>query len=167
MEWLWHVDDDDRPLGRVERDRAHREAVRHRSGIVFLLDAAGGVFLTQRARTKSIFPARWDSSASFHVAFGESYEDAALREASEELGFARSLTQIGRFRHDDPPEHQFVGVFVMVHAGDAIRLDATEASGGAFHTLGEARRIVREEVCTPWLRDGLDILVASHHEGAG
>lgn len=158
MEWLWHVDEWDRPLGAVERDRAHREGIRHRSGIVFLLDAEQRVYLTRRATTKSIFPACWDSSASFHVAHGERYEQAAEREATEELGFARTLTRIGVVRHDDPPEHQFVAVFVMEAGGQTVRLDPAEASCGLFLPIAEAERKAESEACTPWLRDGLPVL---------
>jgi len=160
MEWLWHVDEDDEPIGRVERDDAHARAIRHRSGIVFLLDAQGRVYLVARAASKRIFPSRFDASASFHVAYGESYSTAARREAFEELGLDKPLIQIGKFQHDDPPEHQFVGVFVMEHADEPIVLDPSEGTGGAFYALTEATRIVRDEPCTPWLRDGLVVLVA-------
>jgi isopentenyldiphosphate isomerase len=154
-EWLWHVDDRDEPIGRVERDVAHAQGIRHRAGVVLLRDARGFVYVTRRAATKAIFPATYDTSASFHVSYGETYAAAAEREALEELGLSCGLRELGKFRHDDPPEHQFVGVFEMEHAGGSIRLDATEASGGAFHAPREVERIVREERCTPWLRDAL------------
>ena len=48
----------------------------------------------------------------------------------------------------------------MRYAGELIALDPAEASSGAFYTLGDAARIAREQACTPWLRDGLPLLVA-------
>lgn len=160
IEWLWHVSDDDVPLGRIERTRAHAEQITHRSGIVFLLDTDANVYLTRRAATKRIFPACHDSSASFHVAYGESYAEAAAREAAEELGVTGPLQLLGRFCHHDPPEHQWVAVFVMTYEGGPIALDPTEASSGAFLALDEAARVARHEPCTPWLRDGLPLLLA-------
>lgn len=159
MEWLWHVDEDDAPIGRVERDDAHASAVRHRSGIVFLLDALQRVYLVRRSASKAIFPSRYDSSSSFHVAYGESYSTAARREAFEELGLDEPLDQIGKFRHDDPPEHQFVGVFVMRYENEPLILDPTEATSGAFCSLTEAARVADEELCTPWLRIGVQMLI--------
>ena len=159
MEWLWHVDDDDLSLGRVERSDAHARGLRHRSGIVFLLDARGHVYLTSRSRDKAIFPGMHDASASFHVAWGESYAEAAQREAAEELGLHAPLCWVGKLAHDDPPESQIVAVFVMRHAGEAITLDPREASGGAFRSLAELARVVRDEPCTPWLRDGSALLL--------
>jgi isopentenyldiphosphate isomerase len=160
VDWLWQVDEGDEPVGRVERGEAHDRGVLHRSGIVFLLDERRRVYLVERAASKSIFPSRYDSSASFHVEHGESYAGAARREAVEELGLDKPVIEIGKFRHDDPPEHQFVGVFAMAHAGEAIALDPSEAVSGAFYTLDDAARIVRDEACTPWQRDGLPWLVA-------
>ena len=142
VEWLWHVDEYDQPLGRVRRDRAHAAALRHRSGVVFLVDREGRVYLTRRASSKRIFPNRYDTSASFHVAYGESYELAAERETREELGFTSPLAWIGKFSHDDPPEHQFVAVFRMQYAGEPIRLDAHEATSGSFYSTIEVADIV-------------------------
>ena len=160
VEWLWHVDDRDHAIGRVERDEAHDRGLRHRSGIVFLLDAEQRAYLVVRAASKRIFPGRYDTSASFHVGYPESYAAAAHREAFEELGLDKQLIEIGKFRHDDPPEHQFVGVFVMEHAGEPIVLDPSEAARGEFYRLEDAELIVRDEPCTPWLRDGIALLVA-------
>jgi isopentenyldiphosphate isomerase len=158
MEWLWSVDETDEPLGRIERDEAHARAVRHRAGVVMLRDANGRVFLTRRAASKRIFPNTYDTSASFHVTHGESYEDAAGREAFEELGLTNPLRALGKFSHDDPPEHQFVMVFTMAYGGEAIVLDPTEAGEGRFYSRAEAERIVTEEQCTPWLRDAVGLM---------
>ena len=154
------MSEDDHPLGRVERAEAHAHALRHRSGIVFLCNAQRHVYLVERAASKQIFPGCYDSSASFHVAHGESYEQAAQREAFEELGLSLPLHMLGKLKHDDPPEHQFVAVFAMEHAGEPITLDPSEASRGAFYTPSEAARIIHSEPCTPWLRDGFPLLNA-------
>lgn len=166
-EWLWRVNESDEPLGSVARDVAHVEAIRHRAGVVFLRDARGWIYLTKRAATKAIFPATYDASASFHVTYGETYGTAADREALEELGFSRGMTELGKFSHDDPPEHQFVAVFLMEHAGEIICLDASEASSGAFMAPAEVLRVVREETCTPWLREGIRYLPGYNASSAG
>ena len=48
----------------------------------------------------------------------------------------------------------------MEYAGESIALDPSEASSGAFYALADAARILRDEPCTPWLRDGLALLLA-------
>jgi isopentenyldiphosphate isomerase len=168
VEWLWHVSEGDEPIGRVERGKAHEKMAMHRAGIVFLVDKQNRVYVTRRAASKKIFPKCYDASSSFHVSYGEGYDEAARREAMEELGLSKPLTKIGKFSHYDVPESQFVAVFVMDYDGEKIRLDPKEASGGRFHQLEEVGRIVREELVTPWLRDGFLILDGwARSRGAG
>jgi len=161
MEWLWHVNERDEVLGKIARDEAHRRELRHRSGVVLLRDERSRVFLTQRAASKRIFPNTYDTSASFHVSYGESYEEAAGREALEELGLTGPLRKLGKFCHDDPPEHQYVMVFAMDYRGEPIVLDPSEATSGCFYTQAEAERIAHTEPCTPWLADALRALAAA------
>jgi isopentenyldiphosphate isomerase len=161
MEWLWAVDDHDEPVGRIERTEAHARAVRHRAGVVLLCDAYDRIYLTRRSTSKAIFPGTYDTSASFHVSYGETYDAAARRESLEELGLDKAISVIGKFRHDDPPEHQFVAVFVMEYAGEQIALDSAEAHCGEFYSRAEALRIIREERCTPWLCDALKLVMSS------
>ncbi len=106
-------------------------------------------------------PSTYDTSASFHVAYGESYEGAARREALEELGLANHLRPVGKFCHRDPPEHQFVTVFTMDHYGEHIVLDPSEATCGRFYTRVEAERISLTESCTPWLQRALRMLTTT------
>jgi len=155
MEWLWSVDDQDRPRGPVARDTAHVQKVLHRSGVVLLLSIAGDIYLTKRAPSKALFPDRFDTSASFHVSYIESYVEAARRELLEELGLDVPLSELGKFRHDDPPEHQFVTVFKAYYHGEPIQLDPAEASSGRFYSRSEAIEIARNQHCTPWLRHAL------------
>jgi 8-oxo-dGTP pyrophosphatase MutT (NUDIX family) len=100
----------------------------------------------------------WSGALRPNRSFQESYEQAAQREAFEELGLTLPLRALGTFKHDDPPEHQFVAVFAMEHTGEPIKLDPTEASQGAFYSASEVARIIRTEPCTPWLRDGFALL---------
>ena len=152
-EQLYHVSDEDAEVGAVDRDRAHQEGVLHRSGIVFLRRTDGRVLVQHRSPQKRIFPDRFDASAAFHVTYGESYLQAAARELVEETGVSTPLEQVGKFVHHDPPEHQYVAVFVGT--SDApIRVDPSESTGFEWVTGAELDRIVCDRPVTPWLRDG-------------
>src|SRR5207244_12184401 len=50
-----------------------------------------------------LFPGCWDSSSSFHVTFGETYEQAARGELKEETGISAPLTYLGKFSYHIPP----------------------------------------------------------------
>ncbi len=152
-EMLYHVKQDDSVIGSVERNRAHAEGLLHRSGIVFLLRSDGKVLLQRRSPLKQIFPNRFDSSCSFHVIFGESYEGAAVRELREETGTSASVRFLGKFSHQDKPENQIVAVF-MCESDASITIDQGEAINAMFYSKGEVDGIVEREKVTPWLRDG-------------
>ena len=153
VELVYHVTADDAVEGCVERDRAHAEGILHRSGVVFLKRADGRVLIQHRSPSKRIFPDCYECSAAFHVTYGEKYEQAAVRELTEETGVSAPLRWIGKFTHHDPPEHQIVAVFAC-RSDSHIELDSTEATGFEFRTRAEVDRIVRERRVTPWLRDG-------------
>jgi isopentenyldiphosphate isomerase len=150
MELLYHVDEDDNVLGSVERSSS--EMVLHRSGMIFLERSDSRILITHRSPAKRVFPDLYDSSAAFHVTYGETYEQAAERELGEETGVHAPLAFIGKFKHCDPPENQIVAVFVA-KSDDEVHLNA-ESTGGAFRTKDEIDSIVAAGRVTPWLRDG-------------
>ena len=92
MELLYHVTKEDSVLGSVERSTAHRDQILHRAGMIFVIRSDGRILLQHRSPSKTIFPDCWDSSSSFHVTFGETYEQAARRELKEETGISAQLT---------------------------------------------------------------------------
>jgi len=152
-EQLYHVSEEDEVIGSVDRDYAHSEEILHRSGIVFLQRSNRDILIQRRSPRKTIFPNCYDASAAFHVTFGETYSEAAVRELREEIGISTQLRYVGKFKHHDPPEHQFVAIFIG--ASDLpVKIDHSEAEDAIFCSTGEVERIVACESITPWLRDG-------------
>ena len=137
----------------MERDWAHTKEILHRSGIVFLTRSDGKVLLQHRSPKKKIFPDCFDSSCAFHVTFGESYEQAAARELTEEIGISAPLTYLGKFSHHDTPENQMVAVF-SCSSDQTLEVDENEVSRASFYTREEVDNIVASQRITPWLRDG-------------
>ncbi|GGZ07115.1 NUDIX hydrolase [Streptomyces poonensis] len=80
------VDEDDRVIGQWPRGEAYARGLRHRCAFVLVRDAQGRIFVHRRTPTKLVFPSRYDMFVGGVVGAGESYDDAALREAEEELG---------------------------------------------------------------------------------
>ena len=96
---------DDSVLGSIERSKAHLDQILHRSGMTFLV-RSDGTILIQRRSPNTTFPGCWDSSSSFHVTFGEIYEQAAIRELKEETGVSATITYLGKFTYRVPPENE-------------------------------------------------------------
>ena len=157
LELLYHVTKEDSVLGSVERSTAHRDQILHRSGMIFVIRSDGRIMLQHRSSSKTIFPNCWDSSSSFHVTFGESYEQAARRELREETGMSAPLTYLGKFSYHIPPENEIVAVF-SCSSDDPIKIDPSESSGASFHTKDEVNAIASSEKAAPWLTRGWNIL---------
>jgi len=148
------VDGDDSVVGSVMRDDAHRKGILHRAGMVFVIRRDGKILLTKRSPSKETFPNMYDCSCAFHVTFGESYEEAAKRELSEETGIAGKVLQyMGKFSFFEPPENEMVAVF-RCPSNEPVRIDRGESREAVFYSIRDVDRIVASEKVTPWLREG-------------
>jgi isopentenyldiphosphate isomerase len=152
-ELLYHVKKDDSVVGSVERSVAHRDQILHRSGMIFLSRSDGKILLQHRSLTRARFAGCLDSSTSFHVAFGETYEQAAARELKEETGVLAQPIYLGKFSYHVPPENEIVAVF-LCKCDDAITTDQAESSGASFHTRDEVDRMAASDVAARRLREG-------------
>ena len=161
-EMLYHVDENDEVLGKISRSEAHSKELLHRTGMVFLMNRKGKVLINRRSSEKKIFPSCYDSSVSFHVTYGETYEDSAERETMEEIKIKAPLEYVGKFIHTDPPEYQIVSVFLCISDDEPI-IDPKEFSSQNFYSINEVEKIIQNEKITPWLRDGWKILI-KHQE---
>ncbi|WP_327124066.1 NUDIX domain-containing protein [Streptomyces sp. NBC_01727] len=80
------VDENDEVVGRAPRGEATARGLRHRCVFIEARDAEGRLFVHRRTPTKLVFPSHYDMFVGGVVGAGESYDEAALREAEEELG---------------------------------------------------------------------------------
>ncbi|MGW8763768.1 NUDIX domain-containing protein [Streptomyces sp. NPDC055815] len=80
------VDDNDRVVGQAPRGEVHARGLTHRCVFIRVRDAEGRTFVHRRTATKLSYPSLYDMFVGGVVGAGESYDEAALREAEEELG---------------------------------------------------------------------------------
>ncbi|AYG83839.1 putative Nudix hydrolase YfcD [Streptomyces hundungensis] len=80
------VDENDTVIGQARRAEVYARGLRHRCVFILARDAAGRIFVHRRTPDKLVFPSLYDMFVGGVVGAGESYDDAALREAEEELG---------------------------------------------------------------------------------
>ena len=151
LEQLYQIKDDDSIIGPVERTRAHANGLLHRSGMVFLTRSDGKILIQRRSREKETFPDCYDASSSFHVTFGESYEEAARREMAEETGIPAPLVYVSKFTHHDPPENEIVAVFAC-RSDEPIVIDRGESSAAMLCTKEEVDETVESKNTSPWLK---------------
>jgi isopentenyldiphosphate isomerase len=127
------VDDNDVPVGRAPRSEVHRRGLKHRAVHVLIFNRRGEVFLQKRSRRKDCFPGTWDSSASGHLAPGESYDAGALREIEEELDWLPRSVPERLFRIEACADtgQEFVWVYWTEGEGP-FRLNPAEIETGGW-----------------------------------
>lgn len=136
------VDQQDRVLYQAPRSEVHAKHWLHRASHIFVFNSRGELLVHRRSATKDECPLMYTSSASGHLAAGEDYETAAVRELEEELGLKspiQFLVIIPANGADTSFEHS--GLFQTV-TDDEPTFDPGEIESGEFLPLAEIQRRV-------------------------
>lgn len=150
MELFDLVDDDDRVIGSAPRAACHgNPALVHRAVHVLVVNRAGALLLQKRSAHKDIQPGKWDTSVGGHLAPGESYRQAAVREMAEELGLeGLPLTFLYRSKIRNAVESENIATFLTGHEGP-FRFPADEIEALRFWTAAEIEAALGTGVFTP------------------
>jgi 8-oxo-dGTP pyrophosphatase MutT (NUDIX family) len=148
------VDEEDRVIGQAPRGEAYARGLRHRCVFVQARDADGRVFVHRRTPTKLVFPSLYDMFVGGVVGAGESYDDAALREAREELGVTGlpRPRYLFKFLYSDGAGLSWWSAVYEVRCDPPVRPQAEEVAWHAFLPEDEVERRLRE---WEWVPDGL------------
>ena len=150
------VNKDDQPIGKATRSEVHgNPELIHRVSHVLVFNSNGQLFLQKRGPQKDVQPGKWDTSVGGHVDLGEDYQDAALRETREELGFEPvTIEFLYKYLHSNNFESEYVSTFSCVWDGPIIT-NLEEISEGRFWTISEIEGRAKEQVFTPNFLDEL------------
>lgn len=148
------VDDDDCVLRQAPRSIVHANKWLHRAAHIFVFNSRGELLIHRRSDTKDECPNVCTSSASGHLAAGEDYATAAVRELDEELGLTSPVEFLGIIpANGAETSFEFSGLFRTVT--DAIpTFDPGEIASGEYLPLDEiAARLDRDPLdFTPCFR---------------
>ncbi|MGW6461044.1 NUDIX hydrolase [Streptomyces sp. NPDC055078] len=147
------VDASDRVVGRASRGEVYARGLRHRSVFVQVRDARGRIFVHRRTAGKLVFPSLYDMFVGGVVGAGESYDDAALREAEEELGVSGLPRPVPllRFLYENGA-HQWWSAVYEVRCVLPVRPQAEEV---AWHDFLPEDEVLRLLGVWEWVPDGL------------
>jgi len=111
------VDQNDVPVGSMEKYEAHRKGLLHRAISVFLFNTKGQWLLQQRANDKYHSKSLWSNTCCTHPFKGESNLEAAHRRLSEEMGLTCELKEVFQFMYEEQldeelTEHELDHVFI-------------------------------------------------------
>ncbi len=117
-EMLAVVDNEDNLLHPLPKLEVYEKKLTHRICHVLVFNKKGELLLQLRSKNKFFNPGKWVTSAGGHVAAGETYEIAALRELQEELGVTGELVFLYKDFYTTPQGlGKFLAFFKVVHEG--------------------------------------------------
>lgn len=136
------VNDNDEVIGQAERDEVHRIGLVCRLVYVCFYTPDGKVILQKRSDTKKNDAGKLTTTVSGHVASGQNYLEAAVREALEESGIeveAADLENLGVVRADYIQgtylSNAMRGLFAYKFAGNVSDLKVEDGDGAGFAVL--------------------------------
>lgn len=147
-ELVYEVDENDRILRIVRRGELTDNNLRHRSVDILFRDKAGRILVHRRAEVKRVFPKYYDMFVAGMVPAGESYDQAARREAAEEVGQRNVvLRPVGKWRFDHDQVPQWGSVYTATVTGPVVP-QPEEVEWFGFLTEAELEeKIEQEEFC--------------------
>jgi isopentenyl-diphosphate delta-isomerase len=137
------IDENDNPIGLMEKIEAHEKALLHRAFSVFIFNKKGELMLQQRAADKYHSPLLWTNTCCSHQRDGETNLEAGKRRLFEEMGFVTELKEVFSFIYKAPfdnglTEHELDHVMVGYFDGEP-NLNAEEVESYKWMTLEDVK----------------------------
>jgi isopentenyl-diphosphate delta-isomerase len=137
------VDENDTPIGSMEKMEAHQKGLLHRAFSIFIFNSRGEMLLQKRALHKYHSGGLWSNACCSHPAPGEETGIAAERRLKEELGISISVKKIFDFVYtaafeNHLTENEFDHVFIGKYDG-GLNSNHDEVEDHCFKTMEEIK----------------------------
>lgn len=146
------VDPQGNVVGKATRGECHSGSkLLHPVVHIHIFDSDGRLFLQKRPEWKDIQPGRWDTAVGGHVDYGEEIEDAAIREAREEVGLdvKGRLRPLGSYVFESDRERELINAFRLDLADGEQPVPSAELDGGRFWAFSEIADLLGRSLFTP------------------
>ncbi|WP_299002079.1 isopentenyl-diphosphate Delta-isomerase [uncultured Tenacibaculum sp.] len=152
------VDEQDNPIGLMEKIEAHEKALLHRAFSVFVFNEKNELMLQQRAAEKYHSPLLWTNTCCSHQRDGESNIEAGKRRLKEEMGFSCELEELFSFIYKAPfdnglTEHELDHVMIGRFNDEPI-INPEEVASYKWMPLEEVKSDIENhpEKYTAWFK---------------
>jgi len=146
------VDENDHEIGTAMLDEVLHKGLYHRIVAIFVIDDRGHMLLQLRGPNVKLYPNCWDQAAGGHVDAGQTYQQAAANELTEELGLHKlNLTTMGTHRTNtqDGPHviNQFERVYQATIPHDTVlKPQLSELTGLRWFTPAELKQLIAQQL---------------------
>ncbi|MEE3999326.1 isopentenyl-diphosphate Delta-isomerase [Tenacibaculum sp. FZY0031] len=152
------VDQQDNPIGLMEKIEAHEKALLHRAFSVFVFNDKNELMLQQRAAEKYHSPMLWTNTCCSHQRDGETNIEAGKRRLQEEMGFSCELEEVFSFIYKAPfdnglTEHEYDHV-MLGRFNDEPIVNPEEVASYKWMPLEEVKNDIEShpEKYTAWFK---------------
>lgn len=143
-----YVDENDNVLGQDTRENIKNKKLNYRGCHIWVLDGEGRLLICKRPLNEKAYAGLWTSSAGGHVQAGETYQQAALREAKEELGLTLKLKHWFKLDYIHPRGcHVFIDIWIARNPKNLARIkfDPAEIIKSRFISFDELSKEMVED----------------------
>ncbi len=152
------VDEQDNPIGLMEKIEAHEKALLHRAFSVFIFNDKKELMLQQRAADKYHSPLLWTNTCCSHQRDGETNLEAGKRRLQEEMGFVSELKEVFSFIYKAPfdnglTEHELDHVMVGSF-NNKPTINKEEVASYKWMNLEAVKKDIEDnsEIYTAWFK---------------
>lgn len=141
------VDENDVPIGIMEKMEAHQKALLHRAFSIFIFNNKEEMLLHKRSDKKYHSPGLWTNACCSHPQPNEGTLESALNRLQMEMGFTTDLSEVFNFTYkanfdNGLTEHEFDHVFIGNYNGDILP-NEDEVSDYCFMSMKEIKNSIQ------------------------
>ncbi|MFN7675952.1 isopentenyl-diphosphate Delta-isomerase [Flavobacterium sp.] len=152
------VNEQDEPIGLMNKLEAHEKAILHRAFSVFVLNKNNEIMLQQRAHQKYHSPLLWTNTCCSHQREGETNIQAGTRRLYEEMGIKTELKELFHFIYIAPfdnglTEHELDHVMIGRYDDEPV-INSDEVESWKWMCIEEVRKdmIQNPDIYTIWFK---------------
>jgi isopentenyl-diphosphate delta-isomerase len=152
------VNEQDEPIGLMNKLEAHEKAILHRAFSVFVLNKNNEIMLQQRAHQKYHSPLLWTNTCCSHQRNGETNIQAGTRRLYEEMGFKTELKELFNFIYKAPfdnglTEHELDHVMIG-YFNDEPKINEEEVESWKWMKIEDVKTdmIQNPDIYTVWFK---------------
>lgn len=142
-EYLDIVNDNDEVVGNALYEDVYKHMYTHRIVHILIFNEQNELLLQMRSQFKRMHANHWSTSVGGHVRQGETYAQAAVREAKEELGITPMITEKYNDTFINNLGHKkFLTTFISFDDGKTFTLDPEEVERVEWKSLSEIKELI-------------------------
>ena len=155
------VDENGNVIGKEKRSVCHNGSmILHPVVHIHIINSKKRLLLQKRRMDKDIQPGKWDTSIGGHIQYGESIEEAVLRESREEAGInveIGKLKFLEKYVFQSEIERELSYSYVYFYDGKIV-FQESEIETVNFFNYEELKQLIRGGKTTPNFNKEFELL---------